>query len=241
MCDAFAIVSDISESPRAAAIVLAAGAGRRLGADGPKAFVTIGDRPLLAVAAAAAAASPLVSSLIVTAPPGLEERAAGCVEFLGKPVTVVPGGLTRQASVRAALSALGDDVDIVAVHDAARPFAPPDLFTAVIAAVAAGAVGAIPVIPVADTVKRVHDGVVVSTLDREELALAQTPQAFRVDALRRAHERVGASDLEVTDDAALLELAGGTVLAVAGDAQNFKITTFLDLARAESRIGGPVA
>jgi 2-C-methyl-D-erythritol 4-phosphate cytidylyltransferase len=163
------------------------------------------------------------------------------VEFLGKPVTVVPGGATRQASVRAALAALPADVEIVAVHDAARPFAPPDLFTAVIRAVASGAVGAIPVIPVADTVKRVHDGVVVSTLDREELALAQTPQAFLAEALRRAHDTVGDSDLEATDDAALLELAGGTVLAVAGDAQNFKITTFLDLAHAESRIGGPSA
>lgn len=227
--------------PRASAIVLAAGAGRRLGADGPKAFVTIGDRPLLAVAAAAAAASPSVSSVIVTAPAGLEERAAGCVEFLGKPVIVVTGGDTRQASVRAALNALADDVDIVAVHDAARPFAPPDLFTAVIEAVAAGAAGAIPVIPVADTVKRVHDDVVVGTLDREELALAQTPQAFRVDALVGAHDRAAAAGLEVTDDAALLELAGGRVVAVPGDAQNFKITTFLDLARAESRIGGPDA
>jgi 2-C-methyl-D-erythritol 4-phosphate cytidylyltransferase/2-C-methyl-D-erythritol 2,4-cyclodiphosphate synthase len=225
--------------PRASAIVLAAGAGRRLGADGPKAFVTIGDRPLLAVAAAAAAASPSVSSVIVTAPAGLEERAAGCVEFLGKPVIVVTGGPTRQASVRAALNALEDGVEIVAVHDAARPFAPPDLFTAVIEAVVAGAAGAIPVIPVADTVKRVRDDVVVGTLDREELALAQTPQAFRVEALRGAHDRADASGLEMTDDAALLELAGGTVLAVPGDAQNFKITTFLDLARAEARIGGP--
>ena len=219
---------------RAAAIVLAAGAGRRLGADDPKAFVTIGDRPVLAVAAAAAAASPAVAMLVVTAPPGLEERAAGCVEFLGKPVTIVSGGETRQASVRAALAALPDDVDVVAVHDAARPFAPPDLFTAV----CGGAAGAIPVIPVADTVKRVHDGVVITTLDREDLALAQTPQAFRVDLLREAHAHAEASGLGVTDDASLLELAGGTVRAVPGDAQNFKITTLLDLAHAETRIGG---
>ncbi len=223
---------------RAAAIVLAAGAGRRLGADDPKAFVTIGDRPVLAVAAAAAAASPAVAMLVVTAPAGLEDRAAGCVEFLGKPVTIVSGGETRQASVRAALAALPDDVDVVAVHDAARPFAPPDLFTAVIEAVRDGAAGAIPVIPVADTVKRVHDGVVITTLDREELALAQTPQAFRVDLLREAHAHAEASGLGVTDDASLLELAGGTVRAVPGDAQNFKITTLLDLAHAEARIGG---
>ena len=224
--------------PRAAAIVLAAGAGRRLGADDPKAFVTIGERPVLAVAAAAAAASPEGALHIVTAPPGLEERAAGCVEFLGKPVTVVTGGPTRQASVRAALDALPDDVDTVAVHDAARPFAPPDLFTAVIRTVRAGAAGAIPVIAVADTVKRVHDGLVVTTLDREELALAQTPQAFRVDLLRGAHERAEAAGERATDDACLLELAGGTVRAIAGDPQNFKITTLLDLAHAEARIGG---
>ena len=227
-----------STQPRTAAIILAAGAGRRLGADGPKAFVTIGDRPVLAVAAGAAARSDAVTELVVTAPVGMEYRAAGCVEFLGKPVVVVPGGESRQASVRAALAALDDAVDVVAVHDAARPFAPPDLFTAVIEAVRAGAAGAIPVIPVADTVKRVHDGVVVTTLDREELALAQTPQAFRVDLLREAHQHAEASGLGVTDDASLLELAGGTVLAVPGDPQNFKITTLLDLAQAETRIGG---
>lgn len=229
---------DAPTRPRAAAIVLAAGAGRRLGADDPKAFVTIGERPVLAVASAAAAASPEVALLVVTAPPGLEERAAGCVEFLGKPVTVVTGGASRQASVRAALEALPADVDVVAVHDAARPFAPPDLFTAVIRAVRGGAAGAIPVIAVADTVKRVHDGVVVTTLDREELALAQTPQAFRVDLLREAHARAEAVGDHVTDDACLLELAGGTVRAVPGDPQNFKITTLLDLAHAETRIGG---
>ena len=118
------------------------------------------------------------------------------------------------------------------------PSPPPDLFTAVIEAVRDGAAGAIPVIPVADTVKRVHDGVVITTLDREELALAQTPQAFRVDLLREAHAHAEASGLGVTDDASLLELAGGTVRAVPGDAQNFKITTLLDLAHAETRIGG---
>ncbi len=218
--------------------MLGAGAGRRLGADDPKAFVTIGDRPVLAVAAAAAAASEEVSELVVTAPAGMEERAAGCVEFLGKPVTIVTGGATRQASVRAALAMLPDDVDVVAVHDAARPFAPPDLFTHVIRTVREGAVGAIPVIAVADTVKRVRDGIVITTLDREDLVLAQTPQAFRTDLLREAHQDAEASGLGVADDASLLELAGGTVHAIPGDPQNFKITTLLDLARAESRIGG---
>jgi 2-C-methyl-D-erythritol 4-phosphate cytidylyltransferase/2-C-methyl-D-erythritol 2,4-cyclodiphosphate synthase len=226
--------------PRAAAIVLAAGAGRRLGAPDPKAFVTIGDRPVLAVAAAAAAASPEVVTLVVTAPPGLEERAADCLSSLGKPYVVVTGGHTRQESVRAALAALPDDVDIVAVHDAARPFAPPDLFSAVIAAVAGGSAGAIPAIPVSDTVKRVQEGIVVSTLDRRELVLAQTPQAFRLDALREAHVHAIAAGVQVTDDATLLEMAGHTVRVIPGDPQNFKITTLMDLATAEARMGGPL-
>jgi 2-C-methyl-D-erythritol 4-phosphate cytidylyltransferase / 2-C-methyl-D-erythritol 2,4-cyclodiphosphate synthase len=226
--------------PRAAAIVLAAGAGRRLGAADPKAFVTIGDRPVLAVAAAAAAASPEVLTLVITAPAGLEERAQDCLSQLGKPFVVVTGGHTRQASVRAALAALPDDIDIVAVHDAARPFAPPDLFSAVIGAVAGGSAGAIPAIPVSDTVKRVQDGVVVSTLDRRELVLAQTPQAFRLDALRAVHVHAITDGVQVTDDATLLEMAGHTVRVIPGDPQNFKITTLMDLATAEARMGGPL-
>ena len=226
--------------PRAAAIVLAAGAGRRLGAPDPKAFVTIGDRPVLAVAAAAAAAAPEILTLVITAPAGLEERAAECLSQLGKPFAVVTGGVTRQASVRAALAALPEDIDIVTVHDAARPFAPPDLFSAVIAAVAGGSAGAIPAIPVSDTVKRVQDGVVVSTLDRRDLVLAQTPQAFRLDALRQVHVHAISDGLQVTDDATLMEMAGHTVRVIPGDPQNFKITTLMDLATAEARMGGPL-
>lgn len=221
----------------AAAIVLAAGVGRRLGAEIPKAFLPIGGRPLLAVAAAAAAASPEIEALVVTAPPGYESQARACLEGLDLPTTVLTGGLSRQASVRAALSALGDDIAVVAVHDAARPFAPPDLFTAVVRAVRDGAVGAIPLVPVTDTVKRVLGGHVVATVDREELGLAQTPQAFRAVALRDAHERAVEEGREVTDDAMLLEGAGD-VVGVAGDPRNVKITTLLDLARADERMGG---
>lgn len=222
---------------RAAAVLLAAGAGRRVGAELPKAFLPIGERPMLAVAAAAAAASPVISALVVTAPPGYEELASGCVEGLGVPCTVVTGGATRQESVRAALAALGPDTEVVAVHDAARPFAPPDLFTEVVGAVSGDAAGAVPVVPVADTVKRVLGGRVMSTIDRDGLALAQTPQAFRFSALVDAHERAAADGLEVTDDAMLLE-AASTVVTVKGDPMNVKITTMLDLARADARMGG---
>ena len=222
---------------RAAAIVLGAGAGARLGAEEPKAFLPIGGRPILAVAAAAAAASPAITSVIVAVPPGYEDLGRACVEGLDVTVDVVAGGATRQASVRAALAALPATIGIVAIHDAARPFAPPDLFDAVVEAVVAGADGAIPILPVTDTVKRLDGGRIVGTEPRHVLGLAQTPQAFRLAALRAAHDAAEATGRQVTDDAMLLERSGD-VVAVPGDPMNFKITTLLDLARAESRMGG---
>ena len=192
---------------------------------------------MLTVAATAAAASESVRSLVVVAPAGWEEYAQGCVEFCGRPAVVVTGGDSRQASVRAALAVI-DDAPVVAVHDAARPFAAPDLFTAVIDAIDDATIGVIPVVPVTDTVKRVLDGVVVGTVDREELALAQTPQAFATEALRAAHDRAVEAGLTLTDDAAVLELAGHQVRAVPGDPMNTKITTLFDLAQAEARMGG---
>jgi 2-C-methyl-D-erythritol 4-phosphate cytidylyltransferase / 2-C-methyl-D-erythritol 2,4-cyclodiphosphate synthase len=221
---------------RATAIVLAAGAGRRLGGDLPKAFLTLADRPILTLAAAAAAASPAIEGLIAAVPAGYEDVAADCVDGLAIPCTIVVGGRTRQASVRAALDALDGSVEVVVVHDAARPFAPPDLFTAVVGALVGGIDGAIPVVPVTDTVKRVADGRVVATVDRNELALAQTPQAFRLEALRDAHRRADGMGSERTDDAALIETVG-TVVTVAGDPMNVKITTMFDLARAAARMG----
>lgn len=221
---------------QAAAIILAAGAGRRLGAEIPKAFLAIGDRPMLSVAAAAAAASPAIAAIVVAAPAGYEDAAHATVEGLPVPATVVAGGVTRQASVRAALAVL-EGPQIVAVHDAARPFAPPDLFTDVVRAVASGADGAIPVLALTDTVKRLDGLRVVDTVPRDDLGLGQTPQAFQVEALRRAHEEATDAGYLVTDDAMLLERVG-VVVAVPGDPRNFKITTLLDLARAEARIGG---
>ncbi|MGH2629785.1 MAG: 2-C-methyl-D-erythritol 4-phosphate cytidylyltransferase [Actinomycetota bacterium] len=223
---------------RVVAVVLAAGAGRRVGASEPKAFLTIGGRPMLAVAAGAAAASPAVGSLVVAAPLGWEDRARECLEGCGKPVTVITGGATRQASVRAALDALAAGTQVVAVHDAARPFAPPDLFSAVIDEVEERFPGVVPVVPVTDTVKQVVEGQVLGTLDRERLGLAQTPQAFDVGILREAHERAVSSGAVLTDDASVLEHDGCIVKAIAGDPMNVKITTLLDLAQAEARMGG---
>jgi 2-C-methyl-D-erythritol 4-phosphate cytidylyltransferase len=138
---------------------------------------------------------------------------------------VVIGGDTRSASVRAGLDAVPSDCDVVVVHDAARPLATKALFESVLAAVAAGADAAIPAVAVTDTVKRVVDGQVVETLDRDQLVAVQTPQAFRTGVLRAAH----ALGSEATDDAALVEAAGGRVVVVPGELDNLKITTRRDL------------
>ena len=228
----------MSQLGDASAVVLAAGAGQRLGADEPKAFVRIGGRPLVAIAATAAAASKSVGSLVVAVPPGTEDRARKMLADIEVPVTIVPGGATRQESVVLALAAVPEGVSVVVCHDAARPFARPDLFSAVIHAIGEETDGAVPVVPIADTVKRIQDGRVVGTESREGLALAQTPQAFRLEALAEAHSRASESSIEVTDDAGVLEWAGYHVVAVDGDPRNFKITTPADLLRAQARVEG---
>jgi 2-C-methyl-D-erythritol 4-phosphate cytidylyltransferase len=138
---------------------------------------------------------------------------------------VVGGGPTRSDSVRNGLSAVPPEADTIVVHDAARPRATPALFAAVVAALATGVDGAVPVLPITDTVKRVRYGQVVATVDRTELATVQTPQAFRASSLRRAHAFGG----QATDDAALVEAAGGRVVVVPGEVANVKITTSEDL------------
>ena len=219
----------------ATSIILAAGSGRRIGGDEPKAFLWIGGRPLVALSAAAAAASPAVGSVIVAVPAGMESKAEEVLAGIEVPVRVVTGGDTRQASVALALEAVTGST-VVVCHDAARPFAPPDLFSVVIEAIDEHVDGAIPVVPIADTVKRVRSGRVVGTESREGLALAQTPQAFRLEALLEAHTRAADASVEFTDDAGVLEWAGYRVAAVQGDPRNFKVTTLLDLARAQARV-----
>jgi 2-C-methyl-D-erythritol 4-phosphate cytidylyltransferase len=226
------------EPASAIVILLGAGAGRRLGAAEPKALLSIGGRPMLGVAAAAAAASPLVSTVVVTFPPGWEARARACVEDLRVPVDLVEGGDSRQASVGAALAKVPGQVGIVAVHDAARPFASPELFARVVQAVADGADGAVPVLAVTDTVLRVRGKTVEGTEPREELALGQTPQAFRTFVLREAHAKADVAGASFTDDASMLRWAGFEVRAIPGDPANVKITTIADLAHADRRMGG---
>jgi len=216
----------------AVVILVAAGRGERLGRDVPKAFVWVAGRPLIAHAAASAFESPEIGSVVAIVPPGCEGEARRTLEPFG-PCDVVVGGETRQASVRAALGSGAASGEILVCHDAARPFASPALFGAVIGALA-GADGAVPVLPLVDTVKRVRDGFVTATESRDGLVVVQTPQAFRAEALREAHARADRDGVELTDDAGALERAGYRVAAVPGEASNFKITTPEDLARAEA-------
>jgi len=220
--------------------VVAGGTGRRFGA--PKQFLPLAGTPVVtwSVRAAGSVADGIV--LVVPAPDvhnateGLPIAGATGDAALGASV-VVTGGATRGASVRAGLEAVPGDAGLIVVHDAARPLAAPGLFRAVVDAVRSGRVdGAVPVIPVADTLKRVADGRVVATVDRDGLVAIQTPQAFEASALRAAH----AGGPEATDDAGLLEAAGWTVGTVEGDPRNLKLTRPEDLALAEALLAGIV-
>ncbi len=220
----------------ATAIVLAAGAGVRLGAGQEKAFLEIGGRPILRVSAAAAASCPAVDSLVITVTQESIDRARAALAELEKPFELVIGGVTRQDSVREALAAIAPEVETIVIHDSARPLASPELFAAVVGALTGEAAGVVPVIAATDTVKRVSGGFVVATEDREQLSLAQTPQAFRAAALRDSHARLAAAGVDLTDDAAALEWAGYRVRAIPGEAANRKITTGVDLVTADAWI-----
>jgi len=196
------------------AIVVAAGSGSRFGK--PKQYEPLAGQRVLDWSLAARASCDGVVLVV----PSSRADAAEPVD------AVVAGAETRSGSVRAGLAAVPDDADVIAVHDAARPLATPALFDAAVAAVRAGAQGAICAVPVTDTVKRVADGAVAETLDRRHLVAVQTPQAFDATTLRAAHAR----NPEATDDAAVVESAGGRVVVVPGDPHNLKITNPDDLA-----------
>lgn len=226
-----------------AAIVPAAGQGQRLGAGGPKALLPLGGVPMLVHAVRALAAATQVTLVVVAAPPDQVEQTRTLLADAhgGAALTVVPGGATRVASVRAALDALPPEVTVVLVHDAARPLAPAALAESVAAAVEAGADAAVPCVPVADTVKTVDGDLVTATVERSSLRAVQTPQGFRRDVLDRAHRTLTA-DAEVTDDAGMVERLGLRVVVVPGHEEAFKVTRRLDLLLAETvlaRRGAP--
>jgi 2-C-methyl-D-erythritol 4-phosphate cytidylyltransferase len=216
------------------AVLAAAGAGERLGAERPKAFVALGERVLLAESLERLDASEWVDAVVVAAPPGWEEPVGILAEELavGKVASVVTGGATRGESVRAAVAEVGADAIVVLVHDAARPLVTDAVIERVLRPLGEGWDGAVPGLPVADTVKRVAaDGGVLDTVDRSGLWTVQTPQAFSADVFRRAL----AGDVAAsTDCASLVEAAGGRVRVVEGDPRLLKVTTRADLERVEA-------
>ncbi len=218
-----------------AAIVVAAGRGLRAGGDLPKQYREIAGQPVVRPSLAMLAGHPEISALQPVIHPDDATRFA--TASAGLPVLApVPGGATRQASVRNGLEALASRrPSIVLVHDAARPFASAALVSrAIVAARRWGA--AVPVIPVADTVKSVDaDGMVSATIDRTPLRMVQTPQAFEFAALISAHRAAHAQGREdFSDDAALAEWAGLKVATFEGEAANVKLTTADDFSRAEA-------
>jgi 2-C-methyl-D-erythritol 4-phosphate cytidylyltransferase len=207
----------------AVALIVAAGSGERLGASRPKAFVTLAGRPMVQWSVDALRAVASVDRIVVALPEG---------ESAPEGTTGVPGGPVRSASVRAALAVAGPG-DPVIVHDAARPLVTPDDVEATLAALG-DADGAIAAARVADTIKEVDaDGTVLATLDRSRLWAVQTPQTFRRAALERALDVDDDTLAAATDDAWLVERAGGTVRVVSASPDNLKVTTAVDLQRAE--------
>jgi 2-C-methyl-D-erythritol 4-phosphate cytidylyltransferase len=213
----------------AVALIVAAGRGERLGSDRPKALVTLGGKPMLEWSVATLRSVREIERIVVALPAdALDAAPAGTVP--------VAGGAVRSQSVREALRAAGSG-DPVVVHDAARPLAPAALFAAALAQLeASGADAVIAAAPVSDTIKEVGDDgrTVERTLDRARLWAIQTPQVFRREALE--HALLVADDellAAATDDAWLIERAGGKVQVVPSAPANIKVTTRTDLRLAE--------
>jgi 2-C-methyl-D-erythritol 4-phosphate cytidylyltransferase len=226
-------------------VIAAAGSGQRIGAGGPKAFVPLAGRAMVEWSIAACRAASSVRSIVVACPPG------GVHDLAGSDIGVVDGGATRAESVSNALAAVG--TELVAIHDAARPLVTSELIEEVVATLTADpeSTGAIAATSVTDTIKRAAPlsrrdskrsislflgpsagGFVEETLDRANLWAAQTPQVFRVEALRAAladPEQL----VEATDEAMMVEAVGGRVLIHPSPAENLKVTTPLDLKLAE--------
>ncbi|WP_405890395.1 2-C-methyl-D-erythritol 4-phosphate cytidylyltransferase [Streptomyces sp. NBC_00133] len=237
-------MSDESRPYRTAVVIPAAGRGVRLGPGAPKALRTLNGTPMLIHAVRAMAASRAVSLVVVVAPPDGAPEVKHLLDEHALPqrtdYLVVPGGDTRQESVRLGLKALPDDIGIVLVHDAARPLVPVDTVDAVIAAVRDGAPAVVPALRLADTVKEVEPGdkdapePVVATPARARLRAVQTPQGFDRDTLVRAHETVVLDGDGATDCAGMVEQLGEPVVVVPGHEEAFKVTRPLDLVLAEA-------
>ena len=218
-----------------AVLVPAGGVGARLGRAMPKQFLALGGVPVLVATVRHFVRHPAVRAIVVAAPEAHVSRARRLLGPLGRrrPLAVVAGGPTRQASVGLALQAVPAEVELVMVHDAVRPFITRGLVDAVLAAARAHG-AAICALPIAETVKRVSGEFVVATENRAGLWAVQTPQAYRAALLREAHEKAHRDGFVGTDDAMLVERLGHQVCVVQGRETNVKITTPADLRRARA-------
>lgn len=241
--------ASVPAAPRTAAVIPAAGLGTRLGPGTPKALRPLGGAPILVHAVRAMARARTVSLVVVAAPPDGTAEVRALMDAHPLPaaghaeaeVVVVPGADNRQRSVRRGLAALPDDVDVVLVHDAARPLVPVETVEAVIAAVRGGAPAVVPALPLSDTVKSVEPGAaygvperVTGTPERASLRAVQTPQGFERVVLDQAHQRVPDEGEGATDDAGMAERLGHQVVVVPGHEEAFKVTRPLDLVLAEA-------
>lgn len=223
--------------PDTGVIVVAAGRGARLGATLPKAFVRLNGEPLLAYSVRTITTLPACGHLVIVVPATHVAEAHALTQRTAAPgsrwnITVVVGGAERDESVRLGLAALTPSVRTVLIHDAARPLTPPELFTRVAAQVALRGESVIPALPVTDTIKRIRaDGTVQETVDRSTLVAVQTPQGFPRDLLVAAHQHQlthPTPDNLPTDDAEVIQRAGGTIRTEPGDALAMKVTTAAD-------------
>jgi len=222
-----------------AVILVAAGDGARLGAGIPKALVKVGELTLLEHALKNILDVKNLTQIVVASHEDrVEEFSAIGKAFVGDRVNIsfTPGGISRQGSISNALSAV-NNAEVVLVHDAARCFTPTPVFDRVAAAVIESGFGVIPVLPVADTIKEVAQDVVLGTVDRTLLRVAQTPQGFRFHELAEAYK---SATTDFTDDASLIQSTGAVIKAIPGDALAFKITVPADLEYAELLLTGSV-
>lgn len=210
---------------RVAAVIPAAGSGSRLGSNLPKAFVDLNGLSLLTRSALAMSA--VADVVVIAVPADFVEAAQAAVSEVDAEIHIVIGGENRQNSVAAGLHVVPEDVELILIHDAARPLVPIEVSQAVIAELRNGAQAVIPVLAVADTIKRVNAAdLVVETIDRTALRRVQTPQGFTRAAL---HSAYADPSHVATDDAGLMETMGIPVHTVPGSERAMKITTQLDL------------
>ena len=221
------------------ALIPAAGMGRRMGASINKQYLMLGGLPIVARTISVFERSPLIDAIYLVIPadeiPYCQEHVIDACGFR-KVAAIVPGGKERQHSVLNGLNAMTGNVadsDVVLIHDGVRPLVTQEMLSESIA-VAKERDCALVGVPVKDTIKRVHDGIVLDTPMREDLWQAQTPQSFRFGIIHAAHLAAEAAGFVGTDDASLIERTGGEVCIIRGDYRNIKITTPEDLIMAEA-------